>query len=89
MGESHVTGLGNGCKWLDMARIAVNVWKGWKWLERAGNGWKWLEMAGNGWKWVEWAEIAKMGENGLICPEWLEIAGKGQEWLKVCWKWLE
>ena len=27
-------------------------WKGWIWLDLAGNGWEWLGMAGNGWEWL-------------------------------------
>ena len=36
---------GNDWEWQDNAGILGN---GWKWLEMARKGWKWLEIAGNG-----------------------------------------
>ena len=32
--------------------MAGNGWKGWKWLEMAGNYWK-VYIVGNGWKCLE------------------------------------
>ena len=42
--EAAVNGW-NGCKLLEMAKMA-------------GYGWKWLEMAGTGWIWLEQLEMA-------------------------------
>ena len=46
--------VGNGEKWLNMAKMAE---KSWNWLDRARNSW-------NGWKWLEWIEMARNG--GLL-----------------------